>query len=157
MLERLWASSWVKLPEISAWPPVIDWLTVGLETTSPSRTMPNSFVGWEAFLASSAVTSANFLAPPEVKDIWTCQPAAPCVSKTAWAFLTSVPSTRAGPSTYLYQAPPIWPQATVVSVGLALLPAVARCAALVQSSAVYSACSFEAAAEALAEALASAE
>src|SRR4051812_26583439 len=143
MLARLWASSCLKLPEISAWPPVMACCTNGLETTSPSRTMPNSFCGrW--FLASSAVMFANFLAPLEVKFIWTCQPAAPCVSKTAWAFLTSVPSTAAGPSRYLNQTLSVWPQATVDSPGLAALPAVARWAGLAQSRLVYSACSLAA-------------
>lgn len=79
MLARLWASSCVKLPEIWAWPPVMDWLTVGLETTWPSRTMPNSFCG-RVFWASWPVMSANFLAPLLLKSIVTCQPAAVCVS-----------------------------------------------------------------------------
>lgn len=104
MLARLWASSWVKLPEISALPPVIDELTEGLETTWPSRTMPNSFCG-AVFFASSPVIVANLEPPLPVKSMVTCQPAAVVVFRTAAAFLTSVPSTAAGPSTYLYQTP----------------------------------------------------
>jgi len=86
--------------------------------------------------------SANFLAPLFVKFMVTCQPAAVWVSKTAWAFFTSVPSTAAGPSRYLYQTLLIWPQATIGSAGLAPSPALARCAGFVQSSAVYAAWSF---------------
>ncbi len=61
-MARLWASSWVKLPEISALPPVMDELTYGLETTWPSRTMPNSFCG-VVFFASSPVIDANLSEP----------------------------------------------------------------------------------------------
>src|ERR1044072_3278817 len=98
--------------------------------------MPNSFCGW-VFFASWPVMSANFLEPLPLKVMVTCQPAAVCVSKTAWAFLTSVPSTAAGPSRYLYQTPEISPQPRVVSAGLAPSPAVVRCAFLEQARAVY--------------------
>ena len=80
----------------------------------------------------------------------TFQPAALCVSKTAWAFFTSVPATSAGPRTYFCHWPcEFWPQARVVSAGLAPSPAFARVACLVQSSAAYSAWSLAAAASAL--------
>ena len=39
------ADCWVKLPEISARPPGMAWLTDGDEMTSPSRTMANRFCG----------------------------------------------------------------------------------------------------------------
>ena len=39
------AICWVKLPEISACPPVMASLTAGAETTSPSSTMANWFCG----------------------------------------------------------------------------------------------------------------
>src|SRR3954453_13612171 len=98
--------------------------------------MPNSFCGW-VFFASWPVMSANFLAPLLLKFMVTCQPAAVWVSKTAWAFLTSVPSTAAGPSRYLYQTAEPSPPPPVVSVGLAPSPALLRCAFLEQSRAVY--------------------
>ncbi len=78
MLARPWASSWSKLPEISALPPVSSWLTYGSETTSLSRTMANWFCG-DCFWASWPVMSANFLLPLSVNFIVTVQPAAVCV------------------------------------------------------------------------------
>src|SRR3954470_20930530 len=137
MLARLWASCWPKLPEISALPPVSASLTDGSETTSPSRTIANWFCGcW--FFASSPVMSPNFLVPLPVNSMVTVQPAAVVVLKTACAFLTSVPSTAAAPSTYFCHWPPeFWPQATVGSVAFASLPAVLRTDSLLQSSAAY--------------------
>lgn len=141
MLARSCASVCVKLPEISALP-LSDWATDGSETTSPSRTMANWFCGGCCW-ASLPVMAANFLEPPDVKSMVTFQPAALCVSKTAPAFLMSVPATSAGPSTYFCHWPePFWPQATVGSAGLAPSPAVARSALFEQSSAVYAAWSF---------------
>src|SRR3954463_14447367 len=141
MLARLWASSWPKLPEISALPPVSACLTYGSETTSPSSTIANWFCG-DWFWASLPVMSANFLVPLPVNSMVTVQPAAVCVLKTACAFLTSVPSTAAGPRMYFCHWPcEFLPQATVDSVALAPLPAVARTAFLVQSRAAYCASS----------------
>lgn len=137
MLARSCASVCVKLPEISALPPVSAWLTYGSETTSPSRTMANWFCG-DWFFASLPVMSANFLEPPDVKSMVTFQPAALWVSKTAAALLMSVPETSAAPSTYFCHWPEEFlPQATVGSVGLTPSPAVARTALSVQSSAAY--------------------
>ena len=74
MLARSSADCWLKLPEISALPPVSAWLTYGSETTSPSRTMANWFCG-DWFCASLPVMSANFLLPLSVKSMVTVQPA----------------------------------------------------------------------------------
>ncbi|MDQ0938166.1 hypothetical protein QFZ49_008148 [Streptomyces turgidiscabies] len=118
-------------------PPVIAVRTYGLETTSPSRTMPNSFCGaW--FLARRPVTSPNCLLPLDVNSMLTCHPAAPWVSKTAWAFLTSVPSISAGPRMNFCHWPcESLPQATVGWPGWTPSPVTARTALLVQSSAAY--------------------
>ncbi|CAM5354322.1 hypothetical protein SGRIM128S_04859 [Streptomyces griseomycini] len=137
MLASSWADCWVKLPEISALPPVRAWLTYGSETTSPSRTMANWFCG-DWFWASRPVMSANFLAPLSENFIVTVQPAPVCVFRTASASSTSVPSTAAGPRMYFCHWPwEFWPQATVDSEALAPSPALARTDSLVQSSAAY--------------------
>src|SRR5689334_17076217 len=114
--------------------------------------MANWFCGgW--FWASLPVMAANFLEPPDVKSMVTFQPAALCVSKTAPAFLMSVPATSAGPRMYFCHWPEeflSWPQATVGSVGLVPVPALARTALSVQSIAAYSACSLAVAGSTLA-------
>ena len=97
MLPRSWADCWVKLPEIWALAPRV-WATEGAETTLPSSTIANWFIGG-CCCESWPVIVWNFLVPPPVKSIWTIH--WPCwVSSTPWASLTSVPESAAGPRMY---------------------------------------------------------
>src|SRR5579884_2844336 len=119
MLARSCASVCEKLPVICAWPPGIELLTYGEETTWPSRTMANSFCGL-VWVASLPVVVANSLLPCELKFRLTCQPVPLVLFRLALALETSLPSTATGPSAYLYQTPlcGFWEQATASAVVL---------------------------------------
>lgn len=135
MLPRFCADSWSKLPEISALAPRV-WATEGAETTLPSSTIANWFIGG-CCCESLPVIDWNFFVPPPVKSIWTIHMPR-CWSSTPFALATSVPSSSAGPRMYLSQFLPVvsWPQATIVSLGPLLWLTVVRDASSRQSSAV---------------------
>ncbi len=97
MLPRSSADCWSKLPEIWAFL-LSAWRTDGAETTSPSRTIANWFIGG-CCCESRPVIVWNFLAPAEVNSIDTIHSPV-CWSMAPLASSTSLPETSAGPRMY---------------------------------------------------------
>ncbi len=95
-LARSVADSWVKLPEISAWPLVIGLLTTGADSTCPSSTMANGrFCPFSAWVTVEKVSVPS---PSSSSDTTHC---GFWLGGTAFASVRLVPSMTAGLSRYL--------------------------------------------------------
>ena len=110
--------SWVKLPEICAWPLVIAWLTAGASMTFPSSSIANSFFGGASATSREDVVANSFAPVPSSVRFTTQVPVvAPCevVCTPLLALEMCVPSTSTGPSRYF--SVPVGSQVTSGSVG----------------------------------------